>query len=66
MSSFITNAGGGALGRRPGFLADRERAHVQAAVHELGLDGREREAVALQRFDDAVLEGSLVGMTDER
>ena len=51
------------LGRRAGFLADGERAHVQAAVYELCLDGDERQAVAPQRLDDACLERSLIGVT---
>ena len=51
---------------RSWFLTDRERPHVEAAVHEPCLDGREWEAVAFEGFDDATFEGPFVGIANER
>ena len=53
------------LGRGTGLLANGQRAHVQAAVDELGLHGGERQAVALHRLDDACFERSPIGVAQE-
>ncbi len=54
------------LGCGAGLLAHAQRAHVQAAVDELGLHGGERQPVALHRLDDPGFERSLVGVAQER